>query len=135
MIYRLISSHVHQTIDKWLKQHFREKGQDVPPYEVNEATIDHLYRLYEDIQASEAEGQAQIDTLRLGEHEFRAEGVIIIGSFLLLSSTHVLADRMDELLKAINVAPDGLSRSGVANVGFITSLASVLDLKDTELSR
>jgi len=105
----------HQKIRVWLESIFVDNN--IPQYEINEETIDYLYKLYKHQQKMDHLTKLQIDDGVLKTKELRSE-----------------ASRLQEIIDSVGLSVYTLSNSGKSNLKMLTDVALALEIKDVKKS-
>lgn len=61
----------HYQVHQWLEKVF--SGEEVPEYEINSQTVDHLHRMAQDSEAREREAEIMIEDYEQKAEEYAAE--------------------------------------------------------------
>ena len=102
----------HQEVQCWLETLFG--GEPVPAYELNKRTVSVLYGLMKRSEQNEKGTQLIIADLQQKAEEYSSE-----------------ANRIEGILKYVNLTSASLSQSGLTSVRTLANVALLLKIKDT----
>lgn len=134
-------------VKEWLGSEFSRAGKEVPDFEYTPFSVSHLHNLCTLSQAKTRAAEILAKDFRLKAAEYRAQGKTLISElsiveicngiyFLLIDLfSGALAARIREILESVGMAQENLPSNVVSSAQVLANVASLLNIRDTELSR